>query len=124
MTYGDVIQKYFKDDRIRQSLAYQSFYCGHSPEQALGVFGIIPYTEHKGIYYPRGGMIEIPKALQRCGEKFGMQLKLNSEVKKVMVDDARNARGVILADGTQITSDIVVSNVNARKLYLDMIGEE
>ena len=124
MTYYDVIRKYFKDERIRQSLAYQSFYCGHSPEQAVGVFGIIPYTEHKGIYYPRGGMIEIPKALQRCGEKFGMELHLNSEVKEVIIGADRKANGVILADGTKITSDIVISNINARKLYLDMVGEE
>jgi phytoene desaturase len=124
MTYDDVIKKYFKDERIRQSMAYQSFYCGHSPEQAVGIFGIIPYSEHKGIFFPRGGMIQIPLALQRLGEKFGMQLRLNSEVKKVLVNSARKAQGVVLKDGTAITADIVISNINARKLYLDMVGEE
>jgi len=124
MTYGDVIKKYFKDERIRQSMAYQSFYCGHSPEQAVGIFGIIPYSEHKGIYYPRGGMIQIPLALQRLGEKYGMELRLNSEVRKVLVNEDNRAQGVVLKDGTAISADIVISNINARKLYLDMVGEE
>jgi phytoene dehydrogenase-like protein len=44
-------------------------------------------------------------------------------VDKVMVRD-RRAEGVRLKDGTEITSDVVVSNVNAKKLYLEMIGEE
>ena len=42
---------------------------------------------------------------------------------KVLVRN-RKAEGVRLKDGTEITSDVVVSNVNAKKLYLEMVGEE
>ncbi len=124
MTYNDVLNKYFKNPKIKQSMAYQSFYCGHSPEQAVGLFAIIPYMEHKGIYYPRGGMIKIPEALQRLGEKSGLQVRVNAPVAKVLVDQNRKAYGVQLKDGQKITAEIVISNINARKLYLDMVGEE
>lgn len=124
MTYNDVLNKFFKDPKVKQSLAYQAFYCGHSPEQAVGLFAIIPYMEHKGIYYPRGGMIKIPQALQRLGEKSGMQVMLNADVVKVTVDGHHQATGVILKDGQQISARVVVSNINARKLYLDLVGEE
>ncbi len=124
MTYNDVLHKFFKNEKVRQSMAYQSFYSGHSPEQAVGIFAIIPYMEHKGIYYPRGGMIEIPKALQRLGEKAGMELRLNTCVQKVLVNESRRATGVVTADGETIHAKVVISNINARKLYLDMIGEE
>ena len=36
----------------------------------------------------------------------------------------RRAEGVVLADGTEITAPVIVSNINARTLYLDKIGEE
>jgi len=124
MTYNDVLNKYFKNPKIKQSMAYQSFYCGHSPEQAVGIFAIIPFMEHKGIYYPKGGMIKIPEALQRLGKKSGMEVRLNSEVAKVTVDGKRQVNGVVLKDGQRISADIVVSNINARKLYLDLVGEE
>lgn len=124
MTYDDVLRKYFKDPKVRQSMAYQSFYCGHSPEQAVGIFAIIPYMEHKGIYYPRGGMIKIPQAIQRIGEQYGMEVRLNSNVTKVLVDANKKVTGVVTADGEAIEADVVVSNINARKLYLDLIGEE
>ncbi len=124
MTYDDVLHKFFKDEKVRQSMAYQSFYSGHSPEQAVGIFTIIPYMEHKGIYYPRGGMIQIPKALQRCGEQAGMEIRLNTCVQRVLVDGSRRVRGVVTADGETISAKVVISNINARQLYLNMIGEE
>ncbi len=56
-------------------------------------------------------------------EAFGLEVRLNQEVDRVMVRD-RRAEGVVLADGTEITSRIVVSNINAKRLYLEKIGEE
>jgi len=44
-------------------------------------------------------------------------------VQKVLVRQGRS-RGVRLADGTEITSKMVVSDINARTLYMDMIGPE
>lgn len=122
-SYQDVIEKYFKDDIVKQTMAFQSFYCGLPPELAPGFVALIPYSEHEGLYYPRGGMISIPQAFQRVGEKLGMEVRLNTRVESVMVRN-REACGVRLADGTEITSSLVVSNVNAKTLYLDMIGEE
>ena len=122
-SYQDVIEKFFHNDIVKQTMAFQSFYCGLPPELAPGFIALIPYSEHEGIYYPRGGMISIPQAFQRVGEKLGMEVRLNTRVDRVMVEKG-GARGVVLADGTEITSKVVVSNVNAKKLYLDMIGED
>jgi phytoene desaturase len=122
-SYQDVIKKYFKNDIVQQTMSFQSFYCGLPPELAPGFIAVIPFSEHEGSWYPRGGMIQIPKAFQRVGERLGMEVRLNTDVDRVMVRD-RRAQGVRLKDGTEITSDIVVSNVNAKKLYLEMIGEE
>ena len=68
-------------------------------------------------------MIRIPEALRRCGERFGLEVRTGQRVDKVMVRD-RRSEGVVLADGTEITSRVVVSNINAKALYLDKIGEE
>ncbi len=122
-SYQDVILKYFKDDIVQQTMSFQSFYCGLPPELAPGFIALIPYSEHEGIWYPRGGMIQIPEAFRRIGEKFGMDLRLNTCVDKVLVRN-RGVEGIRLSDGTEITSDLVVSNVNATKLYLEYIGEE
>ena len=124
MSYQDVLNHYFSDERVKQSMAYQSFYAGHPPDLTMGIFAMIPYSEHKGVFYPRGGMIQIPLALQRCGERFGMQVRLNTQVTNVIVNHDRRARGVILEDGTLLSARVIVSDVNAKTLYLTLIGEE
>ncbi len=122
-TYQDLIQKYFKDERVLRTMAYQSLYMGMPPALCPGAFGMIPYSEHRGIWYPRGGMIRIPEALLRCGRKDGLEIRMNSTVTSVMVRNGR-AQGVVLADGGEISSRMVVSNINPKMLYLDLIGEE
>jgi len=122
-SYQNVLKKFFKDDRIRESISYQCFYAGLPPEILPGLYAVIPYSEHEGIYYSKGGMIAIPAALRRVGEKLGMKVQLNKLVKRVIVKD-RRAMGVVLADGTEITADLVISDINAKTLYLEMVGEE
>lgn len=122
-SYQDVLEKYFKDETVLKTMGYQSLYFGLPANLVPGPYAMVPYTEHVGIYYPRGGMIRIPEALQRCGEREGMQVNLNSRVEKIIMAGKRVA-GVQLADGTDITCKAIVSNINAKTLYLDMIGEE
>ena len=120
-SYQDVLERFFKDERVLACMGYQSLYFGLPPALVPGPYAMIPYTEQLGIYYPRGGMIQIPRALQRTGKKFGMQVKLNSPVDKVIIRNKR-ACGVVLENGTEISADIVVSGINAKTLYLDKIG--
>lgn len=122
-SYEDVIRKYFKHDKVLQSVAYQSYYIGHAPDLTPGLLSVIPATEHTGIYYPKGGMIQIGEGMRRCGERHGMEIRFRQRVTKVLIRDRRVA-GVRLADGTEITCKALVSDINAKVLYLELIGEE
>ncbi len=122
-SYQDILQRYFKNDKVLKLMAYQALYFGLPPNLVPGPYAMVPYTEHVGIYYPRGGMIRIPEALQRVGETLGMELRTSACVTKVLME-GRRVIGVRLADGSEITADIVVSDINAKTLYLDLIGAE
>jgi len=122
-SYQSVLEKYFKNETVLKTMAYESLYFGLPPCLVPGPYAMVPYTEHVGIYYPKGGMIQIPLALQRLGEQKGMQVRLNSLVSKVLVENGA-VIGVRLADGTEIPCNRVVSNINAKTLYLKLIGEK
>ncbi len=122
-TYQGTLARFFKDPKVLESFAYQSFYLGLPPELVPGVFALLPYSEHEGVFYPRGGMGAIPEALARVGQRHGLEVRTGTRVYQVVVRAGR-ASGVVLADGTEITADVVISNINAKKLYLDLIGEE
>jgi len=122
-SYEGVMRKYFKNEKILESFSFHSFYAGLPPALLPGHFAMIPYAEHTGIYYSRGGMIGIPKGFQKAGERNGMKVQLNTLVKKILIEKKR-VKGVMLDDGTEITADVVVSNINSKKMYFDLVGEE
>jgi len=122
-SYQGVMEGFFRDDRVREAHGFQSFYAGLPPELCPGHMALLAALERRGIYYTKGGMVAIPDALRRCGQRFGMELRLNTCVNKVLTRAGR-AVGVSLTDGTEISAQVIVSDINARTLYLDLIGEE
>jgi phytoene desaturase len=122
-TYEILIKKWFSHQTTLDAFGFQSYWIGLPPRLCPGLYAGVNYGEHEGIYYPMGGMISIPKSLLAIGQENGLELELNTRVSKVIVKSGR-ARGVELQDGTKLSSKIVVSNVNAKTLYLDLIGEE
>ncbi|UCD83699.1 MAG: phytoene desaturase [Deltaproteobacteria bacterium] len=121
--YEECIRQFFCSQTVLDTLGFQSYWIGLPPRLCPGLYAAVGYTEHEGVYYPMGGMIAIPNGIKKAGEEEGLEVKLKTEVTKVIVEN-RKAKGVILKDGTQLYSRLVVSNINAKKLYLEMIGEE
>lgn len=123
MNFESTLCSFFSSDKVRASMSLQSYFVGLPPALCPGYIAFLAYSEHEGIYYPRGGMIEIPKAMAKVLEESGGEIRFDSRVKRVLMEGGR-ATGVELADGTEITSRIVVSNINAKTLYLEHVGRE
>ncbi|UCD85636.1 MAG: NAD(P)/FAD-dependent oxidoreductase [Deltaproteobacteria bacterium] len=123
LNYELMIRKWFKSETALNIMGFQSYWIGLPPKLCPGLYAAISYSEHEGIYYPMGGMISIPKGILAVGQENGLELRLNTEVTKVIVEN-RKVRGVVLKDGTKLSSKLVVSNINAQPLYLKLIGEE
>ncbi len=122
-SYQGLMQRYFKDKRILESMSFQSFYVGLPPALAPAYFAMLPYSEHRGVYYPEGGMGRVPEGILRLGKKTGLEVALKTAVAKILVKN-RKAYGVELADGRKILSSVVVSGINAKSMYQKMIGHE
>lgn len=69
---------------------------------------------------PRGGMGAITQAMQASLEARGGQVRTGQGVREVITDNGQ-AGGVVLEDGTTLRAPIVVSAVNPRLLFLDML---
>jgi phytoene desaturase len=106
------VSKSFRDERLRQTMSFQTMYLGVSPFEAPAVFSLLPYTELAvGIWYPKGGMGAIPRALEKVCLELGVKLHYRREVRRVDVEQGR-AAGVTLADGTRERADVVVCNAD------------
>jgi len=75
----------------------------------------------RGVWgYVRGGMGGISNALAAAARERGAEIRVNAEVRKILVKDGR-ARGVALADGTEIQSPVIVSGCDPDVTFLKLI---
>ena len=101
------IATYVEDPRLRMLFSFQTMYLGLSPYDAPWVYATLTYMEYgEGIWYPKGGMVEICRSIGRLAEKRGVQFRLNCPVKSI--DDRR----VTLDDGEVLTADAVICNAD------------
>jgi phytoene dehydrogenase-like protein len=70
--------------------------------------------------FARGGMGSIAKALCGAFQEFGGELRTGSGVDKILVTNGR-VRGVVLDNGDEIQADRVVSNLDAKRTFLEIL---
>lgn len=117
---------YFWTERLRRVFTFATMYMGMSPFDAPATYSLLQYTElAEGIWYPRGGFHTVLAALQRVGERLGVEYRLNAPVKKVLThsDDGNTARGVELESGETIDADVVVVNADLVYAYNNLLPQ-
>lgn len=107
-----VLGDYFNEDKLKLSFTFQSKYLGMSAWDCPGAFAILPYVEHAfGVYHVRGGLSEISEAMARIGRELGVEFRLGTPVKQLVLD-GRKVRGVELAGGEKALADETVLNAD------------
>jgi phytoene dehydrogenase-like protein len=69
---------------------------------------------------PEGGMGAVADACRAAAESFGVEIRVNSPVAKVNVSNGR-VTGVVLDDGDEIASDLVVTTCHPQITFLQQI---
>lgn len=122
-TVSKLVGKYFRDPRLRAAFSFQVLYFGIPPTRCPAVYGMVPYFEiTQGVWYPRGGLNTVSKALSKIFEEEGGRLILDAPVKEIITSDKR-VRGVRLENGEVIESERVISNADAGYTYLNLLDE-
>jgi phytoene desaturase len=121
--YG-LVQKYVKDDRLRQVFSFHPLLVGGNPFATTSIYTLIAFLERKwGVWFPMGGTGVLIRGLVGLIEGQGGEVLCNREVKQIVVE-GRRAAGVELRDGTKIAADVVVSNADAAWTYRELVPEQ
>ena len=104
------VAQFLKDERTQRVFSFQAMYAGLSPYDALAIYAVIGYMDSvAGVFFPRGGMHAVPRALAGAAEKHGVELRYDETVTKVEMR-GRRAVAVHTASGERIPCDAVVLN--------------
>lgn len=123
-------RKYFRSPKIRQLFNRFATYNGSSPYQAPATFALIPFVEFGlGAWYARGGIYEIPRALERLARELGVKFRFEHEVERIIVENGRATAVKVkvkeygFEEEEFLTADIVISNADAVFTYRNLIEE-
>ena len=122
-TYKQKLDEYFRNEDLKELLCALIGYIGTKPEEtpASNALWILGYYIYGG-YFPKGGAQNFTDALVNFIEEHGGKILLKHKVDKILIKDGK-VYGVKVGNKV-FKSPIVVSNVNAKTTFLNLVGEE
>lgn len=118
--YG-LVSHYIQDEALRQVFTFQPLLIGGNPFRVPAIYLLIHWLERKwGVHFAIGGTAAIVRGLTRLLDEVGVEVRLDASVERIEVVNGR-AKGVLLANGSFLGSDIVVSNADPAMVYTKLI---
>lgn len=118
-----ILDRWFESDVLKATLATDAIIGTFQPISAPGTAYVLLHHVMgsaggaRGVWgYVEGGMGALSLALARSAESQGVEIRTNSAVERILVDSGR-ARGVRLADGTEIPAGLVASSADAHVTF-------
>ena len=124
---ADFLDDYFESDVIKGLLGSSSvignFVGPMSQGSGLGLI-FLSMGEHDGAMgswsFHKGGNGGFTQVLARAAQSYGAEIRFDSAVSHIRTDDGRTT-GVVLADGTEFTAPTVVSSLDPRHTFLELV---
>jgi phytoene desaturase len=114
---------YFDDPRLKAAFTFQDVYMGLSPFEAPATFSMMPYTElAHGVWYPKGGMYQVVKALVALAREADVEFIFNTHVEQIDVN-GKSTRGVLM-DGNKLEADAILANADLSYVYQDLLPQD
>ena len=120
--FGTMLDTYLRDARLKEFLSTLTGYLSDDPK-VLTVGAMAPIFGYyfDGGFYPVGGSQSLPNTLVQVIEENGGKVFLRTPVERILLEGQR-AVGVQLANGAAHCAPAIVSNADARRTFLELVG--
>jgi phytoene dehydrogenase-like protein len=128
MSAGDYLDQFFESEPIKAVYGFDGIVGNYASPYSPGsayvllhhVFGEV--NGKRGAWgHAIGGMGAITQSMARAATARGVEIRLGTPVREVLVEGDR-AVGVVTAGGETLRAAAVISNLNPKLLYLDLIA--
>lgn len=121
-TMADAVDACFVTPHARQLFKRYATYNGSDPFQTPATLSTIVHAEYGlGAWSVRGGIYQIPRALERVGRELGVEFAFDSTVEAIVSHNGV-VSGVRVAD-REYAADVVVSNADVRTTYEQLLRD-
>ncbi|HYO32830.1 MAG TPA: NAD(P)/FAD-dependent oxidoreductase [Nocardioidaceae bacterium] len=124
---ADFLDDYFESDILKGYLASSGIIGTRVGPMSQGSGLVLLYHsmgEHDGEFgawaFHKGGNGGFTQVLARAAQAYGAEIRLESPVDTVITKNGK-AVGVALSDGTELSADVVVSALDPRRTFLELV---
>ncbi len=116
------IRRHVRSPQLRQLFGRFATYLGSSPFRAPGVLAVIAHAElGQGVWYPRGGVRSIARALEKLAGELGVEIRTGVEAAQIACSHSRRGRprvaAVISEAGDRFPAGAVIANIDVASVY-------
>jgi 1-hydroxy-2-isopentenylcarotenoid 3,4-desaturase len=116
--------KYVKDERLKKILNFPAVFLGASPYDTPSMYHLMTHVDlNVGVFYPMGGFYTLIEAIERIAKQHGVEIKTNSPVSKIEVNDQGIATGVKVGE-VFIEADVVVGTADMHHVETKLLDQE
>jgi len=127
LSVADLLSEWFESDIVKAAIAASALNnISLGPQESSSAFSFLQNiaNSNNGLFrcsgQINGGAGALTMALADASKNFGVKIKTNAEVSQITIENGR-ATGVALADGKTISAGRVVSALDMRATFLQLI---
>lgn len=121
-TVAECVRSNVPDARVAQMLDHFTQYVGSAPDASPAVLcGIAHMQTDEGIWYPIGGTGAVPKALKKLAEELKVEIRPDTAIERVLLDNQGAVTGVQTSTGEQVPVVAVVSNSDSVRTHRELL---
>ena len=130
MSSADFLDEWFECDPLKATMSASGIIGTFLGPRSPGTAYVLLHHymgEIDGVFrawgFQKGGTGGIAEALASSARALGVEIRLNAAVDTVITKNGR-ATGVALAGGEELTADVIVSSLDPRRTFLQLVDRE
>ena len=127
MSAADFLEEWFESDPLKATMSASGIIGTYLGPRSPGTAYVLLHHymgEIDGAFrawgFQKGGTGAIAETIASAARSLGVEIRLNAGVKEVVVKNGR-ATGVVLQNGDELEAKIVVSSLDPKRTFLDLL---
>lgn len=125
-TTKQLVDKFFRDDKLKSLITEVWRYAGLPPSKLSAFYFLIIFCGYycNSTCSVRGGFTKLYEAMIKAIEGSGSDVLFNASVTRIITDQGRSVKGVMLKNGQVIKARAVVSNANPFLALTELLDDD
>jgi phytoene dehydrogenase-like protein len=126
MAVADFVAEFFETELLRAAVAARGIFGTAFGPWSAGSTAVLVLRAAADAHpvgsasFPRGGLGSFTRALAEAAKQAGAEIRTDAEVEQIRIKDGA-VTGVVLKDGEEITVEAVVSGVDPKRTFFNLI---